>query len=72
MVCAAGAVEARLQERARMKHTAPSVAELACSTKVAAKQARAVLAAADLAGLAARLLGSARALRSSSSRPAPT
>lgn len=55
-----------------MKHAAPSVAELASSTKVAAKQALAVLAVADLAGLAARLLSSARSLRSSSSRPAPT
>lgn len=60
----AGALEARLQESARMQRpSGPSVAELAASTKVAASRARATLAAANLAGLAGRLVGSARSLR---------
>lgn len=67
----AGALEARLQESAKMQRQAPSVAELAASTKVAARRARATLAAANLAGLAARLAGTARALRPGS-RAAPS
>ncbi|CAL8463806.1 g3340 [Coccomyxa elongata] len=68
---ARSALEARLQESARMQRPGPSVAELAASTKVAASRARATLAAANLAGLAARLVGSARALRPGP-RAAPT
>ncbi|EIE18818.1 hypothetical protein COCSUDRAFT_59748 [Coccomyxa subellipsoidea C-169] len=68
---ARSALEARLQESAKMQRQAPSVAELAASTKVAATRARATLAAANLAGLAARLVGTARALRPGS-RAAPT
>lgn len=50
----AGAVEASLQERARLKHRAPTLVQVATSARSAAQQMRALLAAAGLATRARR------------------
>jgi hypothetical protein len=56
-----GALEARLQENAKLDHS-PTVRELAASTKVAARRARATLAALELSQLAGRMAGVARSV----------
>lgn len=66
----AGAVEAKLQERAAMQHRGPSLAEAAASTKLAAQRIRASMAAADLIGLAGRAARTAKALRVPARPPA--
>ncbi|CAK0782821.1 hypothetical protein CVIRNUC_006016 [Coccomyxa viridis] len=55
--------EERLRERARLKHTAATVQQVASTAKVAARRTRAALAALDLAAAMRRPLQTARQLR---------
>ena len=66
----AGAVEASLQERARLKHTAPTLVQVATSARSAAQQMRALLAAAGLATRARRGLQVLRLAQTQSARRA--
>ena len=66
MRACAGALTATLQERAALKHAAPTFVQVAASARVVAQHARALLATAGLATRARRglqVLRQAQALR---------